>query len=303
MLLVLDTRIPFVLIVPGVNQVVTVTPCPGTGTADASVCIDRAFNCTPPDHCLENGTACWPSDHDVEIQCTACEVGYWVNQSQRCEACRSCPAGEYIVWPCEGYTNTVCAPCYNGGCGPCQVGFTLALNGLCSPINCQLYGCGAANINSVCKELDKDSYMCTCPNVQQPIRVVAGEGFIGCEGEDNPPTATEIIANVNVTNLEAYLIHGVIEILGAVVVDIGGDSFTLNVTATVPIDTIGDHIKKAIAAHIAGDYTAADITIRFTTKRTETGRIFVTLSDSANSASPLSFSIVGLLGLLLATQF
>jgi hypothetical protein len=140
--------------------------------------------------------------------------------------------------------------------------------------------------------------MCKCPG-ENAVTLEAGEVFIGC---DIPPAPIEeILATVNVTNLEASLVNGVIEILGVVVVDIDGDSFTLDVSATVPIDTIGDHIKQKIAEFLGHGYTADDIEIEFVTKRAETGTIVVTVGGSVSPAHHIAYSIYLMLSLLLAS--
>jgi len=279
---------------------VTVTPCPGNGTQDSAVCMDRPVNCTPPAHCIK--TDCWPSDHDVEIQCKQCEAGYWVNStSLRCEQCGSCPEGQYMSYPCEGYTNTVCSPCYSTGCGPCQVGWSLALNGKCTPLNCLLYGCGASNIGVVCAEADEKHYVCKCPG-EGAITLAVGDVFIGC----NIPAATdeEVLAQVNITGLAAHLTNGVIDLLGVIVVDVNGNTFTLNIQASVPIDTIGEHLKEKIAEFLGADYTANDITLEYLTKRAVSGTVMVTVNRGDSSlASRVTYSAFLLFCLMLKTVF
>jgi len=276
----------------------TVTPCSGTGFTDSSECADRAFNCTPPENCMT--ADCWPSDTTVEIQCTLCNDGYWINPNLTCSQCDTCPEGTFMSYPCEGYTNTVCSPCYTEGCGPCQLGWTLALNGACTPLNCAIRGCGAANIGVKCHEVDLTHFLCTCPG-ENGVTVGANETFQGCQNLP-PPSPEEVIANVNVTDLAANLVNGMIEIVGVAVVNVSGTTITLNITATVPIDTIGDQLKNQIAQYLGGDVTADDLTLEYTTKRADSGMVTVNLGGGVSSGNRLFYAVyISLLGLLLAT--
>jgi len=170
-----------------------------------------------------------------------------------------------------------------------------------------IHGCGAANLGVVCAEMDADHYMCKCPGVQTPVTVKSGDTFEGCPGLP-PPTPEEILAQVNITNLEASLVNGVMEVVGVIVVDINGDSFTLNITATVPIDTIQQLLKEQIAKFLGGNYEANDITLELVTKKkraeAETGTVIVRLGDrsfvaDSSDAGHVIFSWYGVLALFL----
>jgi len=170
-----------------------------------------------------------------------------------------------------------------------------------------IHGCGAAVPGVVCAELDESHYMCKCPGEQNYHTVAAGEAFQGCPGGGTPPTPEEILASVNVTNLEANLINGVLEVLGVVVVSIDGDTFTLNITATVPIDTLLKLLAQQIADYLGGDYTADDIIVTTTTKRAESGTVVVQVTDNnrftTSPATHLVYSWYGALILLLVLLF
>jgi phage tail sheath gpL-like len=145
--------------------------------------------------------------------------------------------------------------------------------------------------------------MCKCPGEQSPVTVTVGTPFEGC---DNiiPPTDEEVVAQVNVTAFAASLVNGVMELLGVVVVDIEGNSFTLNITATVPIDGITEHLKQAIADYFQGEYTADDITIDYVTKRAHSGVVQVTVNGHASAGIHVTFSYLLLLAsLLVAVMF
>jgi len=129
--------------------------------------------------------------------------------------------------------------------------------------------------------------------------VTAGQPFDGCTGLPPPPDE-EVIARVNVTNLEAHLINGVIEILGVIAVKTDSLSFSLNITATVAIDTIIPHIAEAIAEYLGGAYTASDVHVQIVTKRIANGSVIVTLDSGHNSGHNLVSSVFVLLSLLLA---
>jgi len=159
-------------------------------------------------------------------------------------------------------------------------------------MNCLLHGCGAANAGVVCQEIDDDSYSCSCPDGNTTV-VEVGDTFAGCT-----EVHEHVFAVVNITNIEIILVNGVEEILGVVAVQIDDESFSLNVTATVPIDTIGQHIREKIAEYLGAGYTADDITIDYVTKRAHTGTVIVRMNSQSNAGVQLSpmtiFFTVGL---------
>jgi len=61
--------------------------------------------CVAPPNCKT--VVCYSA---TDIQCTACNTGYWVS-NMRCSACRVCNPGEWITAVCQGYTNTNCVAC------------------------------------------------------------------------------------------------------------------------------------------------------------------------------------------------
>jgi hypothetical protein len=167
-----------------------------------------------------------------------------------------------------------------------------------------LYGCGASNIGAVCKELDETKYMCKCPGTQGFETVTAGEPFAGCSTTGPPPTPEEVVANVNANGLVSHITKDVMQVLGVIVVEVEGATFTLNVTATVPIDTLTEHLKEAIADYLMGDYTAADITIEYMKKRAHSGEVRVTVGEvTVGPGSRLGYSVAVVAGLLLALLF
>jgi len=148
--------------------------------------------------------------------------------------------------------------------------------------------------------VDLTQYLCTCPGANG-VFVGVNETFPGCL-DLPPPTNEEVIANVNVTDLAANLVNGVMEVVGVIVVDVSGTTITLNITATVPIDTIGDLLKQQIARYLGGDVSAEDLTLVYTTKRADSGTVTVNLNGNVNSGNHLFYSVyILLLGLLLST--
>jgi hypothetical protein len=109
----------------------------------------------------------------------------------------------------------------------------------------------------------------------------------------------EIFAKVNTSNLEANLVNGVIEVLGVIVVEIDGDSITLDITATIEIDTLKPLLRQQIALYLGGGYTEDDITIEVVSKKrradTETGTVIVKVTDGL-SVSPAPQSVFPILG-------
>jgi hypothetical protein len=150
--------------------------------------------------------------------------------------------------------------------------------------------------------VDLAHYLCTCPG-ENGVTVGVNDTFHGCANIPTP-TDEEVIANVNVTDLAANLVNGVMEVVGVVVVDISGTSITLNITATVAIDTIGDLIKQRIAQYLGGDVTADDLTLVYQTKRSfnDSGTVTVNLGGGVSSGNHLFYAVyMSLFGLLLAT--
>jgi len=296
---------------------VLVTPCPGNGTTDNTMCSGSnpspepepepepepspSGNCNPPPNCKT--AECWSED---DIQCTECDQGYFIDSTQKCTTCSNCSSGNYISWPCEGYTDTVCSPCYSSACGPCQVGYTLDLYGLCVAQLCMLYGCGAANVDVVCKEYSDTTFICVCP-VEQVSYVAANTTtFQGCSSSGNgsgnqpQPPINQVLASVNTTHLEAFLVNGMEQILGAAIVSVNGNTFTLNINATVPIDGLTAELEKEIANFLGAGYTANDISVQYVArKRNTNGQVVVSVSGQASGVTsvyvPITAFLIGLL--------
>jgi hypothetical protein len=149
-----------------------------------------------------------------------------------------------------------------------------------------LYGCGAANLDVTCKEYSDTTFLCVCPGEQVSYVAANSTAFQGCGSGGSPPSVNTVIASINATNLEAFLVNGMEHLLGAAVVTINGNTFTLNVNATVPIDGLTVEMEKEIAAYLGAGYTAADVTVQFTTKKRVTGgTASVTVTGQSSSAS------------------
>jgi len=168
-------------------------------------------------------------------------------------------------------------------------------------MNCQIYGCGAANIGTVCAELNETHFTCQCPLTQNPTIVKAGDAFPGCPGS-TPPTHTEVVANLNVTNLQIFIINRDIEVVAVIAVKVGDSTMNLNVTVTVPIDGILQNLREAIASFLGTEYTANDISIVVAQKkRASTANLIVTVGGQVSPGHYPMFSVYVALGLLLAT--
>jgi len=282
----------------------TTAPSPSGNTtaptpSDNTTAPTPASNCNLPANCKTGD--CWSA---TDIQCTECNRGYFINSTDlQCLPCSSCDSNHYISWPCEGYTDTVCSLCYSDACHPCQVGYTLDLYGLCVGQLCSLYGCGASLIDVLCTEYDSGHFLCVCPG--EIVSVVAiNDTFAGCSGS-TPATSDEIVANVNATSLEAHLINGIEQVLGAAVVTVNGSSFTLNVNATVPIDGITAELQREIASYLGGDITAEDVTVQYTGQKKKrdayNGQVQVDVTTSAANSIVMvtPYLILGLLSVLL----
>jgi hypothetical protein len=163
-----------------------------------------------------------------------------------------------------------------------------------------LYGCGASNIDVLCTEYDSGHFLCVCPGEHVTI-VAINDTFDGCPG--SPPASNEeVVAHVNTTNLEPFLVNGMENLLGSAVVTVNGITFTLNVNATVPIDGLTAELQSEIAAYLGGDFTADDVTVDYVgkKKRAENGQVVVTVHRSgASSVAPTTaYLIIGLLTVL-----
>jgi len=159
-------------------------------------------------------------------------------------------------------------------------------------------GCGASNVDVRCQEFDSENFLCICPG-EKITKVGINGTFEGCADAGTPALPDEILAVVNTTYLEAYLINGVKQVLGATVVTINGNSFTLNINATVAIDGLTSELQTEIAAWLGGDYTSDDITIEFTKKRdASNGQMHVTVEGQTAGASTFSFLAIGLFAVM-----
>jgi len=139
----------------------------------------------------------------------------------------------------------------------------------------------------------------TCPG-EKAVIVEVGDTFDGCISSPPNPPPEDVLARVNATNLVAYLLNGgKMHIFGVVVVEIDGDSFTLNINADVPIDTIEDLLKTQIAAFLGGDYTKDDIDIEYPAKRAQ-GTVIVRVRGNTSDVHTVTYSLYLLLSLLLA---
>jgi hypothetical protein len=276
-----------------------VTPCPGTGFTDSPVCSggggggngggNQGCDIAAIPFCER--ADCWPSDHDVEIQCTQCAKGYWIDSSLRCSPCRSCPVGDWISYPCEGYTNTVCSTCTPCDwdkrlVAPCP-GNGTADAATCKTLNCVRYGCGASNIGVTCSEIDDNSFSCLCSGSAQAVVVTVPSAFEGCGFNGTQPTDEEVVANINATVLSAKLKDGILEIIGAIVVNVEGRSFTIQINSTVPAGNLEDAIRQQIAAFLGGSYTRDDVRLTYSSKRAYNADVGVTIDGDASSGSVL----------------
>jgi len=278
------------------------TPCPGTGFTDSPVCMGGSGGgggggggggqgCDIAAIPFCEKADCWPSDHDVEIQCTQCAKGYWIDSSLRCSPCRSCAVGEWISYPCEGYTNTVCSTCTSCDwdkrlVAPCP-GNGTADAATCETLNCVRYGCGASNIGVTCDEIDDKSFRCSCQGSSQPVVVTVPSAFEGCTFNGTQPTDEDVVANINATILSAHLEDGILQITGAIVVNVDGRSFTLQLNSTVPAGDLEDELKQHIAAFLGGSYTADDVQLSYSSKRAYDAEVSVTVDGNASAGSAL----------------
>jgi len=167
-----------------------------------------------------------------------------------------------------------------------------------------LFGCGAANLDVVCKEYSATQFLCVCPGELVSYVTANTSTFTGCTGSQSPPAPiSKVLASVNSTNLEAFLINGMEQILGAAIVTVNGNTFTLNVNATVPIDGLTTELEKEIAAFLGGGYTADDVTVSYVSKkRVNNGQVSVSVNGQASGASSVvpfaAYLIIGLLSIV-----
>jgi hypothetical protein len=168
-----------------------------------------------------------------------------------------------------------------------------------------LYGCGAANLDVVCKEYSSTTFICVCPGELVSYVAANTTSFQGCgsgsNGSGSGAPISQVLASVNTTHLEAFLVNGMEQILGAAIVTVNGNQFTLNINATVPIDGLTAELEKEIAAFLGGGYTAADVTVQYVSKRKRatSGTVIVSINGNASGASvfgPITaYLIIGLL--------
>jgi len=166
-----------------------------------------------------------------------------------------------------------------------------------------LYGCGASLVDVLCAEYDSGHFLCVCPGEIVSILAI-NDTFEGCPGDPTPFPPEEIVANVNTTFLEAFLVNGMEQILGAAIITVDGTTFTLNITATVPIDGLTDELKRQIAVWLGGDYTADDVEVNYVAKRKreDNGEVHVSINGHVSGATTLvpttAYIIVGLMTIL-----
>jgi hypothetical protein len=141
--------------------------------------------------------------------------------------------------------------------------------------------------------------MCKCPG-ENSVTIKVGDQFAGCLNPPPPPPPEVLLAHVNINHLEAALVNGGMNVQAAMVVNINGNSFTLEIHATVPIDTIMDLIRQRIADYLGGDYTAADITLDLVTKRTQSATVVVSVNPHSSLAGSVRYSVYLALSLVVA---
>jgi len=142
-----------------------------------------------------------------------------------------------------------------------------------------------------------------CP-VEKVTYVKVGTQFPGCPagptstGGCSCHSAEEIVATINSTHLEAVVVNGVEEVLGAAIVTVNGKSFTLNITSTIPLSELVEKLKEHIAHFLGGSYTADEIVIEIVgKKRATSGSVLVTLHEPTISGattffiSPICFTL------------
>jgi len=271
---------------------ITVTPCPGTGSSDATVCKDEDVQCPLPDKCLT--AQCWQSGAEMKVMCTACADGYYITSEGRCSQCRICSSEEFVSYPCGGYTNTACST----GVSPCAPGYELRADGSCRPMWCLLRGCGARNVGILCQEVNDTAFSCQCPD-KSPVIVNLPNHFSGCSLVPMP-TEVDIVAHINALHLEAFLVNGILEVRSVFFLEVNGNSFTVHINATVPVRIFEDALKKQIALFLGGDFSESDIIISFDmSKRSDTGMVKVTVGGDVSSAPALPAYSLYLFSLLL----
>jgi hypothetical protein len=95
------------------------------------------------------------------------------------------------------------------------------------------------------------------------------------------------VANINATVLSAKLKDGILEIVGALVVNVEGRSFTIQINSTVPAGNLEDAIRQQIAAFLGGSYTRDDVRLTYSSKRAYNADVGVTIDGDASSGSVL----------------
>jgi len=176
-----------------------------------------------------------------------------------------------------------------------------------------IHGCGAANIGVVCEEVDDTHFTCRCPGETRQIITIIDtfQGFDGCDDNGVPPTAEEILAQVEFIRIEANLVNNVVQILAAVVIDITGDTITLDIIATAPIENLLPQIRQQLAVFLGGDYEPEDIILTIKSSSPQSvnqGTVLARVRDRAfvaetNTAGHVIFSWFGVLALLLLPFF
>lgn len=201
--------------------------------------------------------------------------------------CQACPTPLHCA-------TAVC----QGTCPSCLPGYRLDSDGNCTSLLCLLYGCGAANVGVVCNEVNSTSFSCTCPGAS-PIIVIPPDVFEGC---DSSPSDNDVVAHINGTHLDAFLRNGILEITGVVLVEVNGNTFTININSTVPATSLENSLKSQLAAFLGGSYTSQDITLAYgSSKRdAQNDQVHVTVNGNNFVAGTAFYQFpVLLFGLLL----
>jgi len=279
----------------------------------AGLCIASSGTCNLPD-CLNCGTS--------QTTCSQCSEGFYLTVSNdtdlQCTACPPCSNGMAAMRPCSGRSRMIdqicefdpnapishckCFACHP--CPECQKGYELSDDGnSCTPINCLLYGCGAANIGVVCQEVNSTFYSCTCPDdTLSPVIVMVPGTFEGCSGDFSDE---EVVQNINALSIEAFLLNAISSLSDVTMGDTNGNTFSLSLNSTDAITSLEQELKDDIAAFLGGTYTPDDIQIAFQSKR-DVGQIDVTV-DSSDNGNTSAASFVGqqvwLFAILLLLQY
>jgi hypothetical protein len=144
--------------------------------------------------------------------------------------------------------------------------------GICHPLNCELFGCGNSVLGIQCAEGTDISYTCRCPNSNTATTVSVSTGsitFRGCEGDK--PTVSAVITRIDETHFEAFVANRLDEVSSLDITSQSGNTLDFTVETSVPASQLEARLKSAIATFIGNGVTSADVRLTFRNNKKRQG--------------------------------